>query len=214
MRILCMADIHGHAEALERVLVFGESQQCTNVLVAGDLCFPGPKPLETWKLLMAARATCVRGVSDLALATLDPDDLTPSNDAEAARVELLRACRTALGDVILSRLARLPTSFRMTLEDGGELLLVHGSPADPTTAITPDMDDAEIGALLEDESADLIVCGASHTPFDRVLGPSRIVGVGSVGESPSGPIAHAVLIDTSPVGVEVRLIAIPLDKAG
>lgn len=211
MRILCMADIHGHADALDRVLAFGQSQHCTNVLVAGDLCFPGPEPLTTWKLLMAARATCVRGVSDLALAKVDPDTLSPTNEVEAARVELLRQCRDALGDVILSRLARLPTTFRMTTEDGGELLLVHGSPADPTTPFTHDMDDDEIAALLEDESADIVVCGASHVPFDRVVGVTRIVGVGSVGESPSGSVAHAVLIETSNVGLDVRRVAIPLD---
>jgi len=212
MRILCMADIHGHAIALDRVLAFGQSQQCTNVLVAGDLCFPGPQPLETWKLLQAARATCVRGVSDLAVATLDPDALHATNQVEAQRISLLRACRDALGDVILSRLSRLPTTFRMTTEDGGEILLVHGAPADPTTALTHDMSDDEIAALLEDESADLIVCGASHVPFDRIVGVSRIVGVGSVGESPSGAIAHAALIETSNVGVEVRRVAIPLES--
>lgn len=212
MRILCMADIHGHAEALEKVLAFGHAQQCTNILVAGDLCFPGPLPLETWKLLMASRATCVRGVSDLALATIDPDDLQPATPAEQSRVERLRACRAALGDVILSRLSRLPTTFRMTTEDGGELLLVHGSPADPTTALSHDMDDDEIAALLEDESADVIVCGASHVPFDRVVGVSRIVGVGSVGESPSGAVAHAAILETSNVGVEVRRVALALGR--
>jgi predicted phosphodiesterase len=214
MRILCMADIHGHADALEQVLAFGRAQRCTNVLVAGDLCFPGPEPLRTWKLLMNARAVCVRGVTDLALASVDPDTLSPANDAEAARVDLLRNSRAALGDVILSRLARLPTTFRMTLEDGGELLLVHGSPADPTTPLTHDMSDDEIRALLEDESADLIICGASHVPFDRMVGVSRIVGVGSVGESPSGPLAYAVLLETSNAGVEVRRVAIPRTQSG
>lgn len=210
MRIMCMADIHGNADALERVLAFARSQQCTNVLVAGDLCFPGPEPLRTWKLLLSARATCVRGVSDLAVASIDPDKLSPTNDDEVERVELLRRCRVELGEVILSRLARLPTTFRMSTEDGGELLLVHGSPADPTTPLTHDMDDQELSAMLEDEGADLIICGASHVPFDRIVGVSRVIGVGSVGESPSGSVAHAVLLETSPAGVEVRRVAIPL----
>ena len=211
MRILCIADIHGHAAALDKVLVFAQLQRCTNILVAGDLCFPGPKPLDTWKLLQVARAVCVRGVSDVAIATIDPDDLNPTTPEEEARVERLRACREALGEIVLHQLSRLPTTFRMSLESGGELLLVHGCPEDPTTCITPELDDDELEALLGDETAELIVCGGSHVPFERSLGSTRVIGVGSVGESPSGPIANAVLLETTNVGVEVKLIAIPLD---
>ncbi|MCU0693801.1 MAG: metallophosphatase family protein [Polyangiaceae bacterium] len=210
MRILCISDIHGHADALEQVLALGTMNGCTVVLVAGDLCFPGPEPLRTWKLLVAARAHLVQGVSDRALATLDPDALRPANDEERARVERMRACRKELGDVILARLARLPSTFRLATEDGGEVLVVHGSPADPMTPITHDQDDSEVSALLGDEAADVIVCGASHVPFERALPPVRIVGVGSVGEAPTPGLAHATVLETSPAGVDVRSLGVVL----
>lgn len=211
MRILCIADIHGYARRLEQVLAFGKAQGCTLVLAAGDLCFPGPEPLETWKLLMGVRAHCVQGVSDLALAAVDPDDL-PSPDAEhAERIERLRQTQETLGEVILARLHRLPTTFRMSMEDGGELLLVHGSPADPTTSITHDMEDDEVLALLGDESADVVVCGGSHVPFERYVEPTRIVAVGSVGESPTPQVAHAAILDTSSSGVQVRMLQLVLE---
>lgn len=210
MRILCIADIHGHAGPLRKVLAFGKAQGCTVVLAAGDLCFPGPEPLETWKLLMGVRAHCVQGVSDRALAMIDPDDLPIENDEQAARVERFRATREALGEVIVKRLGRLPPTFRMSLEDGGELLLVHGSPADPTTSITHDMDDEEVLALLADEPADIVVCGGSHVPFERVLEPTRVIAVGSVGESPTEGVAHAVILDTSSSGVQSQILQLVL----
>jgi len=212
MRILCIADIHGHADALERVLAFGHLQGCTVVLAAGDLCFPGPEPLRTWKLLMAANAHCVQGVSDRAIASLDPDTLEPQTPEEISRVEQLRACRRELGDVILARLARLPTTFRMATEDGGEILLVHGSPADPMTAITHDMEDDDVRALMADEAADVVVCGGDHVPFERTADPSKVVGVGSVGESPTPGVAHAAILDTSAAGVHVRLVQLVLTQ--
>ena len=212
MRLLCISDIHGHAKALDRVLAVGRAQECTKILVAGDLCFPGPEPLITWKLLMASRAQCVQGVSDRALARIDPDRLNPTNDLERERVERLRSIRQELGEVILARLDRLPPTFRMATEDGGEILLVHGSPEDPTVSMTEDMTDAELSALLGDDPADVVVCGGSHSPFDRVLGTTRIVNVGSVGEAPAG-FAHATIMTTSPVGIEVQPMLIPLGSS-
>jgi predicted phosphodiesterase len=211
MRILCIADIHGHAERLRQVLAFGKAQGCTLVLAAGDLCFPGPEPLETWKLLMGVRAHCVQGVSDLALAALDPDDLPARDDEHVERIERLRKTQEELGEVILARLHRLPTTFRMSMEDGGELLLVHGCPVDPMTSITHDMGDDEVLALLGDESADVVVCGGSHVPFERYVEPTRIVAVGSVGESPTPQVAHAAILDTSSSGVEVRMLQMVLE---
>lgn len=213
MRILCISDIHGHAHALERVLEVGKMHGCTSVLVAGDLCFPGPEPLRSWKLLMAAQARCVQGVSDRALATLDPDRLAAQTPHEQQRVEQLRAARAQLGDIILARLTRLPTTFRLATEDGGEILLVHGSPSDPTTAITHDMTEAEVSALLGDEPADVVVCGASHVPFDRTVGSTRVIGVGSVGDAPTAGVAHLTVVDTSTAGVVARALTLVLDKS-
>jgi predicted phosphodiesterase len=210
MRLLCISDIHGNADALQRVLAIGKIQGCSKVLVAGDLCFPGPEPLRTWMLLTAEQAHCVQGLSDRALATVDPDTLRPATPQEAERVQLLRAAREQLGDVILARLQRLPPTFRMAVEDGGELLLVHGSPSDPTVSMTHDMADEEISALLGDDPADTVICGGSHVPFDRTVGGTRVINVGSVGEAPSGNIAHATVISTSAAGVEATAFLIPL----
>ena len=219
MRILCVADIHGHARILYKALMAGESHGCGVILAAGDLLFPGPEPLKTWNLLTAAHAHCVRGLSDEALATIDPETLSSSQlisqalrnpdsntAAIAARARRLRKTRQELGDQILQRLHRLPTRFRMSLEDGGELLLVHGAPADPTVSITHDMDDDEVAALLGDEDVNVVVCGGGHVPFDRVVGRTRVICVGSLGESPTEGVAHAVMLETSSAGFDVRFV--------
>ncbi len=62
----------------------------------------------------------------------------------------------------------------------------------------------------------MIVCGASHVPFDRTVGGVRIVNVGSVGDAPSsngGRFAHATWLESTPRGVFVEQITVPLSTA-
>jgi len=215
MLLLCISDVHGHLDALRAVLATAERRAFHKLLVAGDLVFPGPEPLETWRRLSASGAVMVQGLTDRAVATIDPADLRPRSDHERERLDRMKTARDALGDLILQRIRRLPTHQRVPLEDGGELLLVHGSPADPGEPITHDMSDAEVNALIGDDTADIIVCGASHLPFDRLVGGVRVVNVGSVGEAPgAGPrVAHATWIESTPRGLHVEQIAVPLESA-
>lgn len=215
MILLCISDVHGNLDALRAVLATAERRAFHKLLVAGDIVFPGPEPLETWRRLTAAGAVMVQGLSDRAVAVVDPESVRPKNEHEKARLDLMRTTREALGELILQRLRKLPTHQRIPLEDGGELLLVHGSPADPGEALTHDMSDQEIDALLGDDPADVVVCGASHVPFDRMVSGVRIVNVGSVGEAPgAGPrVAHATWIESTPSGLHVEQILVPLEDA-
>ena len=213
MRILCLSDIHGNHDALAAVLARTAQHSFAKVLVAGDIVFPGAQPLETWKTLTQLSAVMVQGVSDKAIALLDPERIEAKTDFEKNRLERMRQVRTELGDVILERLKRLPTIVRMALEDGGELVLVHGSPADPAEPMEHDMEDEELLARVADDPADVIVCGMTHVPFDRTVGGVRILNVGSVGEAPDGEpgtFAHATMIETSPVGLVVEPLVIPI----
>jgi predicted phosphodiesterase len=210
MRFLCISDIHGHAAALRRVLADAEAREFHQLVVCGDSLFPGPEPLETWKILIERRALCVQGLSDRALYEVDPAKLKATTPEEQARIERLRDVQREVGDLIIARLGKLPTSARLPLESGQEVVVVHGSPADPTEAMCPDMEDAELSALLGDDPADVIVCGASHVPFCRALGDIRIVSVGSVGESPATGYAHATIIDASASGVQIEQFDVEL----
>ncbi|HEX9297328.1 MAG TPA: metallophosphoesterase family protein [Polyangiaceae bacterium] len=213
MRFLCISDIHGHADALAAVLATAERRGFSKLLVAGDLCFPGPAPLATWRRLMAANAICVQGVGDRALATVDVDNLRATSEHERARLDRLRATRVELGELILARLAKLPKTMRIAIETGGEILLVHGSPLDPSEPFSHEMTEEEANTLIADDPADLIICGASHVPFDRQVGETRVVNVGSVGEAPGGHHAHATFVETSASGILIEQFVVPLGRA-
>ncbi len=211
MRFLCISDLHGHAEALRAVLRAAEPRGYARLLVAGDLCFPGPAPLDTWKLLMAAGATCVQGIGDRAFATVDVAKLAANTDHERERVRRLCEARAELGELIVARLAKLPTSVRIPLPNGDELLVVHGSPADPTEGMDASMSDAELMALVADDPADVVICGSTHVPFERWVQGVHIINVGSVGEAPGGRHADATIIEVGAEGVTVEQLSVPRD---
>jgi predicted phosphodiesterase len=215
VRFLCLSDIHGHAQALSAVLATAERRGYERILVAGDICFPGPEPLETWRRLSRLQALCVQGVGDRAIATVDTTVLHPRDDFERARLQRLIEVRQELGDAILVRLAKLPQLARQPLDGGRQLVLVHGSPLDPMEPFTHDMDDRTMAHLLADDPADIVLCGGSHVPFDRIVKrpnasdtipvETRIINVGSVGEAPDEVAGDAATaLDLEQQGAEER----------
>ena len=204
MRFLCISDIHGRADALRQVLTEAENWGFDQIVVCGDLCFPGPEPLQVWKILVERNALCVQGLSDKALSQLDPDHLVNRYPDEQDRIDRLRSARRELGDIIVARLGQLQTMARLDLESGHEMVVVHGSPADASEPFTFDQSDEEMLGLVGDDPADIFVCGGSHSPFQRQIGDLRIVGVGSVGEAPTPGVAYATVITSIELSTSVE----------
>lgn len=210
MRFLCVSDIHGNARALSAVMEEANAHGWDQLIACGDLVFPGPEPLAVWKILVGNRALCVQGVSDRALAQIDPNKLTATTGHERERIERFRQVQSELGELIITRLGKLPVVAHLPIESGHTLAIVHGSPADPSEPFTLEMTDDELISLLGDEPGDIIVCGGSHVPFDRAVADVRIVNVGSVGDAPGGSHAYATLLTTLPTGVSVQQLAVEL----
>jgi len=192
--IAFLSDVHGNLVALDVVLAELERLDVKRLCVAGDLLLGGDQPLEVWQRLQALGATCTRGPSDLALASVDPSSLVPIDEAQRRQARVFSETRAAIGDLVAERLRRLPEQQRIPLVDGREVLMMHGSPADSTREISHDLSDDEILALLNDDPADIIVCGSTHVPFQRTVGEYHIVNVGSVGAAPEGQVAHYTVL--------------------
>ncbi len=199
-----ISDIHGNLVALEAVLAELARRAVVDIFVAGDLILGGPAPMEVWKRLQQVHARCVLGPSDLALGRVDPASLSAKGAADAEKLRVFTETQKALGEIVQKRLAQLPRELRLPMIDGGELLLVHGSPRDPFEAITHDMEEIDVRALLDSDPADVVVCGGTHVPFVRVVDDVRIVNVGSVGESPEGRFAHYSIVSPKMTGPDIE----------
>lgn len=210
-RFLCISDVRGDVAALAVALAAGDRYGCEQTLVAGDHCFPGAAPLASLQTLLRARATLARGMTDLAVATVDPRALSPGCSRERARVDALARAQAELGELMCARLARLPETVRLELVTADELVLVHGSPLDPATTLSPEMSDDELAAALGDDPCDVVVCGGAHVPFDRQVAGVRVINVGSVGDAPDGHAQASVVLVTSR-GIEVEHLSLPVPR--
>jgi predicted phosphodiesterase len=198
-----LSDIHGNFEALSAVLEELGRRDVGQFVVCGDSFLGGPQPLEVYRAIERAALRIVRGLSDSALVEVDPADVVAPTPEARARLEAFRETRAALGDLALHQIRKWPEKVRIPLIDGRELLVVHGSPADPRGDLSHDMEDAELGAALADEVADLVVCGSSHVPFRIPLGEIEVLSVGSVGAAPEGRVAHFAVVTPRMNGAEI-----------
>lgn len=189
-----LSDVHGNLPALEAVLRELRGRLIDEIYVAGDLLLGGDEPVEVFKRLRQAGAQCALGISDRALVEVEPSALRPADPAERSSAARFRETREALGELVLKYLEKLPEAIRIPLMDGAEVLVVHGSPADPTTELAADLSDEEMLQLLDDDPADLVICGGSHVPFQRALPETRVINVGSVGAAPEGRVAHYTVL--------------------
>jgi predicted phosphodiesterase len=90
------------------------------------------------------------------------------------------------------------------------MLIVHGTPGDPTDSFSREMTEEELVARLGDEPGDIIVCGSSHEQFEGTIADVQIVSVGSVGEAPGGTHALGAIIDSTQAGFSATLFSVAL----
>ena len=199
-----VSDIHGQLAALDAVLKVLKSRDVTTVFACGDHLLGGPEPLDTWRRLQEIEAQCCRGVSDRALAEVDGAHLHANTPDEVDRLDLFRKTQSAIGELVRKQLSQLPNSLRVPLIDGRELVVLHGSPTDPTVELSHDLTDEEMEARIDDDPADIILCGATHVPFRRDVEDWTVLNVGSVGESPEGRVAHFTILRPRMDGIEVH----------
>jgi predicted phosphodiesterase len=198
-----LSDIHGNLPALEAVLAELGRRTIVDVFVAGDHLLGGAEPLEVWRRLQQIGARCGLGPSDLALARVDARKLVSNNAEDAEKARTFEHTQKALGELLLKRVSQLPRQLRIPMIDGREILMVYGSPKDSFETISHDLSEDELRVMLDDDPADIVVCGGTHVPFHRELDEIQIVNVGSVGQSPEGRVAHYTIVSPKVSGAEL-----------
>lgn len=176
MRLAALYDIHGNIDALDAVLDEIESLQIDLIVVGGDIAW-GAFPRETVERVQSLgdRAISIRG-------NADREVLSPPKTDEPGRIDdVTRWCLGELGRSQKAHLRDLPLTRTAETEGWGEVLFCHGTPRSDDeifTAVTPD---EEVAAIFKEIEQELIVCGHTHTQFNRRIGRHRVVNAGSVG---------------------------------
>jgi predicted phosphodiesterase len=166
-QVAALYDVHGNLAALEAVLA--EVPDDATIVVGGDICAGGEQPSETLARLrgLGDRVVWLRGNSER--------ELVAGEDGLASD-EFLEGARSELSDEEIEFLYGLPETQR--LED---VLYCHASPRNDLDIFTERTPEERIAFLFDDLDVATVVCGHTHTQFERTVAGVRVVNAGSVG---------------------------------
>jgi len=189
MRIAVMADIHGNLPALEAVLSDVALEASNVVVVCGDVA-SGPLPVKALDLLRAlSGARFVRGNADRALVTAVDGGELPAFPGPAANW-----CAAQLSREHRDFLASFSPTVTVDVDGLGRVLFCHGSPRSDVEMMTSETPDERLREVTAGVEADVVVCGHTHMPFDRMVGRVRVINPGSVGMPYGHPGAYWALL--------------------
>ena len=192
MRVACLYDIHGNLPALEAVLDEARREGVDAVLVGGDV-FPGPMARECLALLRSVERPVhwVMGNGDREVVAAWHG--TPSPTLPARALEAITWCAGTIAEAEAAFIASWPVTTRLDVPGVGTVLACHATPENDVDIVLDDTPDAVMRSRF-DGRADLVTCGHTHMPFDRVVGRTRVVNAGSVGMPFGEPGADWLLL--------------------
>jgi len=216
MRIAALYDIHANLPALEAVLQALRQAEVDQVVVGGD-SVPGPMPRETIRLLLdlGRPVHFIQGNGELAiLAQMDAArtgvvtywGTTSGEPLPEPFLEVYRWTARQLRPEDGAAFRSWPKTLRLEIDGLGSVLFCHGTPRSETAIFTRLTSEARLLSLIEELQVSAVVCGHTHMQFDRMIGRTRVVNAGSVGEPYGAPGAHWLLL-----GPEVQLQRTPYD---
>ena len=165
--VAALYDIHGNLAALDAVLA--EVPDDATIVVGGDICAGGEQPSETLVRLrgLGDRVVWVRGNADRELKRGEPGLAPPG---------ALEPTRDALTDEQFDFLYANPPTVWL-----GRTLYCHATPRNDLDIFTERTPEERIAFLFEGLAVPTVVCGHTHTQYERTVGGVRVVNAGSVG---------------------------------
>ena len=165
--VAALYDIHGNLAALEAVLA--EVPDDAMIVIGGDICAAGDQPSEVLTRLrgLGDRVAWLRGNADRELYPGEPGLAPP---------EFLEQARSQLSEEEIEFLHDLPETLTI---DG--VLYCHASPRNDLDIFTERTPEERIAFLFDGLDAATVVCGHTHTQYERTVAGVRVVNAGSVG---------------------------------
>jgi putative phosphoesterase len=208
--VAALYDIHGNLPALEAVLAEVAAWAPELILVGGDVV-PGPMPEACFEALATAAAPVrwIRGNGDVGVVAT-ARGAPPSHVPEAFH-PVMRWVAGRTSEARLEDMAGWPLSVTLSVGGIGEVLFCHATPRNEDEIFTVNTPDISLHDAFAGVAADVVVCGHTHMPFDRLVNGTRVVNAGSVG-MPFGDL-QAQWLALGPDGVRPRRVRYDLAGA-
>lgn len=204
MRVAALYDIHANLPALEAVLQEVLAAEVDQIVVGGDVV-PGPMPRETLRCLLDLDIPTqfILGNGELAMlaqmAAKDENSVTYWGTTSGKPLPeqfrpVYRWTVQQLYPEFEPVLASWPKTLQLETPGLGEVLFCHSTPRSETEIFTRLTSEERLLPLFEELNASVVVCGHTHMQFDRMIGKTRVVNAGSVGEPYGEPGAYWLIL--------------------
>lgn len=192
-RVAALYDIHGNLPALEAVLREVRRADVDHIVIGGDVV-PGPIVHETIERLnsLDRPVSFIQGNGEVAVLEARAGALSEPLPAHARAIVEWTAA--ALSPEEVAQLGGWPPTVTLAIEGLGDVLFCHGTPRHHNEIFTADTAEALLRPLFDPLGLPLVVCGHTHMPFDRLVGPTRVVNAGSIGMPFGEPGADWLLL--------------------
>jgi putative phosphoesterase len=171
MKLAFISDTHGNALALSNCLSFIRSQAVYKIFHLGDAIGYLPNAHEVLSILHDNDVECIKGNHE---AMVVGQIACPS---ERKAVYLIPDTKASMGSTGLQTISEWREQLELQI-GAVRLLMVHGSPWDKLEGyVYPDTD---LERFIELD-VDIVLMGHTHHPFERKVGRTIVVNVGSVG---------------------------------
>lgn len=192
-RVAALYDIHGNLPALEAVLDEVRRADVDHIVVGGDV-LPGPLVHQTMaRLLSLDRAVSfIQGNGEIAVLEARSGLLSEPLPEHAHAV--VRWAARALSAEDAAVVASWPLQVTLPIDGIGDVLFCHGTPRHPNEIFIASTPEASLRPLFDPLDVPFVVCGHTHMPFDRRIGPTRVVNAGSIGMPFGEPGADWLLL--------------------
>ena len=215
MRIAILSDVHSNLPALETTLADIAAAGVDVRYALGDLVGYAPWPNEVAERLQAEAVPIVMGNYDdgTGFARDECGCAYTKPDEKALGDAGFAWTKAHMSEPNKAWLRGLQPEIRFEA-NGKRYLLVHGSPRRINEYLYEDKPDATFARIAAGADADVIVCVHTHRPYDKTVGGTRFVNVGSAGKPKDGdPRACWALIDTATDRVEFRRVTYDVERA-
>src|SRR5689334_12830889 len=192
MRVAALNDIHSNLPALEAVLQEVRQARIDQIVVGGDVVL-GPMPRESLDALfnLDIPIQFIQG-------NCEREFLNEVTGKETAMPERYRVVNRWMAEQLppeyIQKIAAWGKTLQMDIPPLGKVLFCHATPRDDNEIFTRLTPEEALIPIFEPFNVDVIVCGHTHMQFDRMVGKTRVVNTGSIGQPHGEPGAYWLLL--------------------
>jgi diadenosine tetraphosphatase ApaH/serine/threonine PP2A family protein phosphatase/pyruvate-formate lyase-activating enzyme len=183
-RLAVGGGVYANPHALRAWIGDARRRGCDRLLCLGDLGGFGAECNAVFPLLVEHGVECIAGNYDIAIGRGDEDcgcGYSDPRDNHFAQV-MYDYTRANTSAEFAAWMRALPGELREEIE-GVDVHAVHGSPLAVNDFLWESLDDDELGMRLALSGADVLLCTHTGIPWQRRVGETLVVNVGTVGRA-------------------------------